>query len=126
MISGEEMDDMFVDLEWDAAGDRVRKGASDGLPFGWLLFAWPVISPVVLVPVKSVWLLFRCCCRIQRVWKRFRCNAVGASCVRSQIDGSGRFFESHESRDRDCSANIYVAKSDLIRPLFMHTSTSLH
>ena len=58
----EELDDMFIDLEWDAAGDRVRKGASDGLPFGWL-FLRPVGPPVVLVPVKSVWLLFRCCFR---------------------------------------------------------------
>ena len=63
MHSCEEMDDMFVDLEWDAVGDRVRKGASDGLPFRWLLSAWRVVSPVVHVPVEPVWVLFRCCFR---------------------------------------------------------------
>ena len=110
------MDDMFVDLEWDAVGGRVRKGASDGLPLGWLILAWRVASPVVLVPVELVWVLFRCCPTQQRARKFFfpLLRAVRASRVRNQVDGSGRFFESHGSKDRDSSANIYTTKLDLI------------
>ena len=115
MISCEEMDDMFIDLEWDAARDSVREVASDCPPFGWLI-KFRVGTPVALVPVEPVWLLFKCCPIIQRGRKLLFpfLRAVRASRVRNQIDGSGRFCEIHGSRDRDSSANIYTTKLDLI------------
>ena len=115
MNTCEELDDMFIDLEWDAAGDRVRKGASDGLPFGWLVFR-KVSPPVVRIPVESVWVRFKCFLRRQRA-RKFPFpfpRAVRASRVRNQIDGSGRFFEIHGSRERDSSANICATELDLI------------
>lgn len=106
-MSSEEVDDMLVDLERDAVGDRVREGALGSLTFRWL-FRLPIGSPVVFVPVEFVWVLLRCCFKQKRARKFLLFRAVRAPRVRSQIDGSGRLFESHGDRDRDGSVNIHM------------------